>query len=63
MYVLRNAFWNVWGCIVRGNQIMTPNEPIKEKPPPEIPPAPNRGFVWSPVTKRWYDKQGQPVYD
>lgn len=35
---------------------MTENEaPLEALPPP-----PN-GKVWSPITKKWYDKNGQPV--
>lgn len=34
----------------------------QEKTPIEALPIPNNGFIWSPITKKWYDKNGQPVY-
>lgn len=36
---------------------MTPQEA-----PPEALPAPDKAVVWSPVTGKWYDKKGQPIY-
>jgi len=24
-------------------------------------PIPENGYVWSPITKRWYDINGQPI--
>jgi hypothetical protein len=36
---------------------MTPQEV-----PPEALPVPDKAVVWSPITKKWYDKKGQPVY-
>lgn len=35
---------------------MTPQEA-----PPEALPAPENAVVWSPITKRWYDKKGNPI--
>jgi hypothetical protein len=35
---------------------MTPQEA-----PPEALPVPENAVVWSPITKRWYDKKGNPI--